>query len=216
MPRFVPVICAALAVFFCAATGITEQSLFGTILEDRFYGFFLRSYPLFLFAIAYGAASIVAAATDEPKPHAPTRALTGALALALFLVACLYPTFGGVVLRSGYAVGSMSALRGQSPGLALVLGAGMAALSFAAVLGLCTAIARLRIRTSRRALARAAASVLALWIGALILECPGWLGFDLLAGFPVRPLGWIRALAVAGVVAAAALPHALVAASFAR
>jgi hypothetical protein len=210
MTAFIPVLCAILAVFLMAWTGSTERSLFGTVLEDWFYGFFLRSYPLFLFAVVYGVARILVAAAGEPASGKLVRLAASAVAVALFLAACFYPTFGGLVLRSGFATGGVGFLRGQSADAALVLGTAVSALSFAAVLGLCTALARVAIRLERRPIAQAVASVLALWAGALILQAPARFGFDLLDGFPLRPLGAWQALGVAGLVAAAALPHTLV------
>jgi hypothetical protein len=210
MSRSIPAVCAVLAVFLCAATGFTQQSLFGTVLEDAFYGFFFESYPLFLFAVVYGAARIVAEAAAKSGRGRFWRVGTVIPAMALFLLACLYPTFGGVVLRSGYATASMSFLRGQTADAALVLGAGASALTYATVLGLCTALATVRIRMGRRAIGKALASLVALWFGALILQAPARFGYDVLAGFPLRPLGWSEALAVAALVAIAALPDVVI------
>jgi hypothetical protein len=209
LTALLPVAAAAASVLLCAAAGLTQRSLFGTPLEDTFYGFFFRGYPLFLFAIIYGVARIVAAALGEPGPRAGLRVITLPLAVALFLLACLYPTFGGIVLRPAFATGGMSFLNGQSAGVALLLGAGAGAFAFAALLGICTILARASFRLRWRSAGVAALAYLALWAGAVLLQAPQALGTDLLLGFPLRPLSWGQALPLACLVALAALPHAL-------
>jgi hypothetical protein len=210
MPPFIPVAFAALSVLAAAALGFSERSFLGTALEDQFYGFFFRSYPLFLFVVSYGAARIVVAALTEPGRRRVLRALTAPPAVALFLAACIYPSVGGFVLRSGFAAGGVSFLQGLNAHAAAVLGAGAAAFMFGLVLGICTLLATLRFRFRRRGLADALLSFLALWVGAAILLAPQRLGVDLLGAFPLRPLGFAQALPLAGLVALAVLPHALV------
>jgi hypothetical protein len=206
---FVPVACAVAAVLVSAGIGLTERSFAGTPVEDNFYGFFFRQHPLFLYAAVYGLARIVLVAT-EPGPRRPLRLLTTPVAVALFLAACFYPTFGGIVLRSGFGTGSMSFITGQTAALSLALGAGASAFIFGLVLGIAAALAKASFRVTRRSLATAALSFLALWLGALVFLAPASLGTDLAAGFPVRPLAWPQALSAAGVVTLALLPHALV------
>lgn len=211
MAAYIPATCAVLAVFLCAAAGVTQRSLFGTPFEDTLHGFFFRSYPLFLFVIVYGLARILVAAAAERGPGMPVRIVATALAVALFFVACFYPTFGGYVLRPGFAAGAMGFLRGQSGTAALALGTGASAAVFALVLGLCTALARARLPTGRRVAVRGLAGALALWAGALILQAPERFGLALHGDFPLRPLGSDQALATAALVALAALPHTLLA-----
>jgi hypothetical protein len=204
-----PLLVAVLAVLLVWAAGFTERSFIGTALEDHFYGFFFRNYPLLLFAIAYGVARIVAAAT-EPGRARGLRAFTTPLAVALFLIAHLYPTFGGVVARPGYAVAGMSFLQGQPAELALVLGAGAAALVYGLCLGAAVILGRLRLRWHWTALGFVVLSYLALWLGAVILLGSVRWGGDILAGWPVRPLAGGAAAKAAAVVALAFLPHACV------
>jgi hypothetical protein len=209
MRALLPLILAALAPLLVAATGFTERSPFGTALEDIFYGFFFRCYPLFFFAIVYGVARVVAAAAEPGKRRA-FRSFTAPLAVALFLVACLYPTFGGIVLRPGYMTGGVSFLRGMSAEVATVLGAGAAALAFGLVLGIGSALARLRVSWGWRALGRAGLSFLVLWLGGIVLLAAGRYGFDPLGGWPARPLSLEGGAKAAALVALALLPHARV------
>jgi hypothetical protein len=209
MRTFLPLILAALSPLLVAALGFTERSLFGTALEDVFYGFFFRSYPLFFFAIVYGVLRIVMAAT-EAGPRRALRSFTTPIAVALFLVACLYPTFGGVVLRPGFMTGGVSFLRSVPATGAVVLGAGAAAFVFALALGLTSALARLGATFRWQAFGRAILSFLALWLGGAILVLAPRYGFDPAAGWPMRPLSFAAGAKAAALVALALLPHALV------
>ena len=204
----VPIFAAVLAVVLVAGTGFTERSLIGTALEDRFYGFFFRSYPLFLFAAVYGAARIVSAAIADPGARKPLRAFSTPIAVLVFLAACFYPTFGGIILRPGYMTGGMSFVRGQSATIAIVLGAGAAAFAYAAVLGVCVVLARLTLGFGWRKAGRVVLRLTALWLGALILLAPARLGADLTGAWPAGPLSGLQAATIAGVVALALLPHA--------
>lgn len=207
---FAPVLIAVVAVVLAAATGLSQASFARTPVEDVFYGFFFRSYPLFLFAAAYGVARIVTAAVTEPGPRRGLRTVTTPLAVALFLVAAFYPTFGGVILRPGFATGGIGFLNGMPAPVAGVLGAGAASFMFGLLLGVATLLATTRIRVSKAGLAHGLLAFLALWVGAVILTLPDRLGLDVLDRFPLRALGFRQAVAVAGLVALAMLPHALV------
>ncbi len=212
MTALVPLLLAALAPLVVAAIGFTERSLIGTALEEHFYGFFFRAYPLFLFAVVYGAARIAVAAVAAPGGPRALRSFAAPLAIALFLAACLYPTFGGFVLRPGYMTGGMSFIRGQSGLVASLLGAGAAALVYGLALGLCAALATLRATLRWRALGRALASALALWLGAAILLLPARFGIDATGPWPAAPLRAPQALVAAVIVALALAPHAIVSA----
>ena len=205
-----PLAAAALSAVLAALAGLSERSVVGTPVENQFHGFFLRHYPLFLFAVVYGAVRILVAAS-EPGRRA-VRAVTAPLALAGFAAASLYPTFGGVVLRAGYMAGGMSFLNGAPAALATLIGAGAAAFAYGAVLGACTILARARprLRAGRRALAAAALGFLALWLGAAILALAPRLGIDPAAGFPAQPRRPAQGAAAAALIALALLPHALV------
>ncbi|HEY8381890.1 MAG TPA: hypothetical protein VIL09_07060 [Microvirga sp.] len=207
---FLPLLAAVLAVAIVAVTRFTERSSIGTPMEDVFYGFFFRSYPLFLFAAAYGVARIVTAAITEPGPRRSLRAVTTPLAVALFLAAAFYPTFGGIILRPGFATGGIGFLNGLPASVAGVLGAAVAAFMFGLLLGIATLLATTRIRFSKAALAHGLLAFLALWVGAVILTLPDRLGLDMLDRFPLRALGIWQAFAAAGLVALAMLPHAMV------
>jgi hypothetical protein len=205
----VPVAAVLLFVALVFATGFSERSFFGTALEDRFYGFFFRAYPLFLFAAAYGAARILAAAASEPGARKTLRTFSTPLALLLFLAACFHPTFGGLVLRPGYMAGGISFLRGQSATVAVVLGAGAAAFAFGTILGVCGLLARLSLGFRWRRIGRVLVRFLALWLGAVVLIAPGRLGIDPVGSWPMGPLAGSFALKTAAIAVLAFLPHAI-------
>lgn len=207
---FAPVLIAIAAVILAAALGLSQASFARTPVEDVFYGFFFRSYPLFLFAAVYGVARIVTAAVAEPGPRRGLRAVTTPLAVALFLVAGFYPTFGGVILRPGFATGGIGFLNGLPAPVAGVLGAGAAAFMFGLLLGIATLLATTRVRFSKAGLAHGLLAFLALWVGAVILTLPDRLGLDVLDRFPLRSLSLAQSFGIAGLVALAVLPHALV------
>jgi hypothetical protein len=216
MTALVPFVLAALSPLLVSGAGFTERSLLGTPLEEPFYGFFFRSYPLFLFAVIYGALRILSCAIAEPGGPRALRSFTAPVAVALFLAACLYPTFGGFVLRPGFMTGGMSFITGQSGLAASLLGAGAAAAAFGLALGLCTALAALRATLRWRALGWALAAFLALWLGAAILLSAPRFGIDPAGPWPAAPLPLPRAATAAGLVAAALAPHALLAGLRAR
>lgn len=211
MSALVPLVLAALCPFLVSAAAFTERSLIGTALEESFYGFFFRAYPLFLFAVVYGAARILAASVAEPGGPRALRSFTAPVAVALFLAACLYPTFGGFVLRPGFMTGGLSFINGQSGLAASLLGAAAAALVYGLALGLSTALGAVRATLRWRALGWALASFLALWIGAAVLLSAARFGIDPTGPWPAAPLPLPRAATAAGLVAAALAPHALLA-----
>lgn len=143
----------------------------------------------------------------------PTRRVVAAgLGIALLLAVGLYPTFGGLILRAGFATGGMGFLTGQGLGAANALGAAASALAYGAALGLGTVLAAgLRPGSGRRArriaarAGRAAASFLTLWWAMAVLATGRGAG---LAGWPRAPLDAREALLAAALVAAAFLPHA--------
>lgn len=210
MRAFVPLGAAVLAAVMLAATGLTSRDLAGTALEDYFYGYFFDRYPLFAFAIVYGAAGIVVAALAPSGRPAWARALSLAVALALWLAACLHPTFGGLVVRAGFATGAVMFMSQQPLAPSLAAGTAAAAAFYALVLHALEALARLRAALGWRPSLRLAARALALWWAAAVLISPAILGVEALARWPGRPPGPTTALLAGAFVLAAFLPHALI------
>lgn len=201
-----PVGVALAAIVFTALTGVSQRHLFGTPLEDRFYGFFLDRYPLFFSAICYGAALIVVVAFEPGWRWG--RMIAAPLGVAVFLAFCLHPTFGGLVLRSGYMTGTVGFLNGVPTPAAVAAGAAASALVYGLALGLGVMLARLRRpRLGWRPLRRAVLAFLALWLGAVILAAPWALGMSL-GGWPARALTVQATLISLGIAAMALLPHA--------
>lgn len=204
-----PLLAAVLAVALVWAAGFTERSLIGTPWEDHFYGYFFRSYPVLLFAMVYGAVRIAAAAM-ELEGRRGWRILSAPAAVALFLLAGFHPTFGGLIARAAFATGGMSFLQGQSAGLAIILAAAAAALMFGLALGAGVALARLTLSVGWTPVARGAISLLALWLGAVVLlQAQGW-ALEPVGGWPVRALQGGAALKLAIGVGLGLLPHTLV------
>lgn len=207
-----PVAVAVLAVALAWLTGFSQRMVLPGVVEARFYGFFLDRYPLFSAAIVYGLARLVLGAA-RPGRTGPVRRLVGsAIALVGFLAVCLYPTFGGGVLRAGFATGGMAFLTGQTMPVAYGLGAAAAALVFGLVLGLggllATGSPRNDARWGRRlriGAGRMLTRTLALWFafGVLGLATAAGLG-----AWPRRPLTAAEAGLAAALVLLAFLPHA--------
>lgn len=205
----IPIALACLAALAVALLHLTERSAIGTPVEDFFYGFFLRSYPLFLFCMVYGAARIVVAAFAVPGRRRWLRLAAAPLGLALFLAAGFHPTFGGFILRPGFAVGGLSFLNNVPGPLAAALGAAVAAIVYAVALGLATALATLRFAIGRRPALRALARTLALIAGAIVLALASGAVLGGASPFPLRPLSLGQGLAVALLLVVALSPHAI-------
>lgn len=209
-----PVAAALAALALVAATGLSQRSALPALAEPFAYGFFLERYPLFAFALVYGLVRIVAA-VSAPGPASPVRrAVLGLAGLALLAAAALYPTFGGLVLRAGYATGSMAFLTNTPLWGAYALGAAVAALLFGLALGLPVALATLRRRAPeglwprvRRGLAGAVLGFLALWFAAALLGLAREAG---IGPWPRRAFAADEALRAGLLLLVAALPHALV------
>jgi hypothetical protein len=204
-----PLLAPLAAIALAALAGLSQRSFLATPLEPYAYGFFLDRYPFFALAIVYGLARLVAVALREPGRLRPLRLLTLPLACAALLAACLHPTFGGFVIRTGFFAGGMSFLKGQTLVGAYLLGTALAALVFGAALGLGVALVRLRVAWSRRALLRGLGSFLALWWAALVIAAPRALGLAVAPDVPALPLGPADALAAAALALLAFAPHAL-------
>jgi len=209
---FGPVAVAILAVALAWLTGFSQRMVLPSVVEARFYGFFLDRYPLFSAAIVYGLARLVLGAA-RPGPAGPARRLVGsAIAVVLLLAVCLHPTFGGGVLRAGFATGGMAFLTGQTMPVAYGLGAAAAALVYGLVLGLggllATGSPRSDARWGRRlriGAGRMLARTLALWFAFAVLGLATAAG---LGAWPRRPLGAEEAGLAVALVVLAFLPHA--------
>jgi hypothetical protein len=214
MPSILPVaplLAALAAVALVAVTGFTERSFFGTALEDVFYGYFFRSYPLFLFALVYGAAWIIAAAA-APGARRGLRAFSTPVAVILFLASGLYPTFGGAILRGGFILGGMTFARGAPAVASLMAGSLAAASAFGLALGLASLLARLSLRMSLRRIFAMLLRLAALWAGGTLVLLATSAGFDAVGFWPVGPLEGMPVLKTALAVVLLLLPDTIVAA----
>lgn len=203
-----PVLAVVAAVALVAASGLVQQDLLGTPLEPYAFGFFVDRYPLFAFVIVYGIVRILVVA-GEPGRRRWLRVLALPLAVALLAALCLYPTFGGLVLRAGFMTTSGAFLNNTPLWLAMTFGSLAAGLTFALGLGLASILARLRMRFSRRAWGWALLSGMAGFWGALVLAFAPRLGFAPAGAWPVLPLATSAVAWTASLLALALIPHTI-------
>jgi hypothetical protein len=210
-----PAAAAILGVGLAWATGFSQRTVLPGVVEARFYGFFLDRYPLFAAAILYGLAALLVTMIRS-GPGRPVRRLAGgAVAVAMLLVAGLYPTFGGPTLRSGFATGGVAFLNGQTMTVAYGLGAASAAFVFGLAFGFGSLLMAGTVRRGggwgRWLLAaggRVLVRYLSLWFALAMLGLAHAAG---LGAWPRRPLTGGEAALAAALVLLAFLPHSALA-----
>ncbi|QRE75826.1 hypothetical protein [Methylobacterium aquaticum] len=202
----IPLTAAVAVVALAAATGATQGRLEAAGLGGYAYGFFADRYPLFFAGIAYGLARVALLPVVAPGWRGWLGALLG---LALVLGLSLHPTYGGLVLRTGFSVGSVAFLSGQTMMAAQGLGLSMTALVFGFAIGVPALVARgLPRRGDRwRGFGRGLLRLVALAFAFALLAAARDLG---LSGFPRLPLSGEQAALAGCIVLAAFLPHAIV------
>lgn len=204
-----PIVAMLAALAGVALTGLSRRTALPEPVETFAYGFFLDRYPLFAFALVYGMARTISVACGT-GPGGPARRIVFASAgLGLLALAGLYPTFGGLILRGGYATGSMAFLTGQPLWLAYALGAALSTAMFGALVGVSGIAANRPLRPTLRRAGWAGLSFLALWFGAVLLGLARDFGFG---PWPARPMTLPEAGLAGGLLLAAAAPHATLAA----
>lgn len=205
---WVPFAVAVGAALLLPLSGFTQRDVWGTALETYAYGLFLDRYPLFAFALIYGAMRILAAAAASAR--ALTWSIPTALAgVALLLGAGLYPTFGGIILRSGFFTGGMAFLNGTTAPLAYLIGTAVAAATFGAVLGAAVILVRGSVGWGWRSAGVATLRFAALWFGAFVLALPRAQNLDI-GSWPAWPATMAQAAVLAVLVALALAPHAMI------
>lgn len=204
----VPILAMLAALALVAATGFSQRSALPEIVEPWVFGFFAGRYPLFGFALIYGVAHLVTEAAGPGPASRPRRVLFGLAGAVALLAAGLYPTFGGLILRAGFATGGMAFLTHQPLWVSYVLGAAVAAAVFGSVLGLFAIAANRPIRPRLGRLVFGLLAFAALWFGAGLIGLSDSLG---LGPWPRRPLRLEEAGLAALVLVVAALPHAVLA-----
>lgn len=201
-----PVAAVLLALALVAASGLSRRSGLPEALEPYAYGFFLDHYPLFAFALVYGGARIVAASAG-PGPSGAARRIVFALAgLVVLALGGLYPTFGGLVLRGGFATGGMAFLTGQPLWLAYAMGAAVAASMLGGIVGAAVLAANRPLRPTLRRIGWGALSFLCLWFGAGVIGLAHRFGFG---PWPARAMTGTEVGLAAGLLMLAMAPHSL-------
>ena len=209
-----PLAAALTALVAAYATGFDGRSAMPPDVANRFYGFFLDRYPLFAFVLVYGLARILVAALAPGRAGVVRRLIGGILGLALVAGVSLHPTFGGFVLRAGFATGSGAFLNGTPMVFAYALGAAAGAGVFAGAMGLGVFLSGRPGRPAPRSRWRALGSglvgmvmaFLALWFGAALIGAGRDAGFG---PWPRRPIDGRDLVLAAGLITLAALPHGL-------
>ncbi|MGU3537142.1 hypothetical protein [Methylobacterium sp. A54F] len=209
----VPLAAALLALGLAAATGFDQRGTLPPLVERHFYGFFLDRYPLAAFALVYGLAHILVLGLGPGPAGWPRRLLGTAVGLCLLTAAGLYPTFGGVILRSGFATGGVAFLQGLPMAGAYALGAAATAFSFGGILALSAIMANRALWPRagwRRAVTGTLASLvlrfLALWFAAALLGLAPSLGFG---PWPHRAMRLPEAGIGAVLLVVGFIPHAI-------
>ncbi|GAN47116.1 hypothetical protein ACXR8U_03495 [Methylobacterium radiotolerans] len=203
-----PILAMLAALALVAATGLSQRDAVPEALEPWIFGYFIGRYPLFAFALVYGLGHLARVATGPGPASAPRRLVFGLAGAAALLAAGLYPTFGGLVLRGAFATGGMAFLTHQPLWLAYGLGTAVGALMFGGVLGLFAIAANRPLRPRLRRIVYGALAFLALWFGAILIGLAGDLG---VGPWPRRAMRPEEAALAAGLLVAAALPHAALA-----
>ncbi|MCJ2051947.1 hypothetical protein [Methylobacterium sp. J-070] len=203
-----PILAMLAALILVAATGFSQRSAVPEAVEPWIFGYFVQRYPLFAFALVYGVAHLAGVAAGPGPASVPRRLLFGLAGAAALAGAGLYPTFGGLILRAGFATGGMAFLTHQPLWLAYGLGAGVAAFVFGTILGLSAIAANRPLRPRLGRIGFGALAFLALWFGAGLIGLAEPFG---LGPWPRRSLHPDEAGLAALLLVAAALPHALLA-----
>ncbi|WP_245259552.1 hypothetical protein [Methylobacterium sp. 10] len=192
-------------------TGLSQASALPPEIAARFYGFFLQQYPLFTFALIYALARIVSMAATSIASR--LRRVAGVLVgAALLLALSLYPTFGGLVLRAGFATGGMTFLTYQPMSAAYAIGAAASAFVFGSALAVSAILIGNRASTAswgRRlatGLFRGGTGFLALWFAFAVIGQAHTAGFG---PWPRRDLSAGETGVGVSLVLAAFLPHAI-------
>ncbi|MCJ2058157.1 hypothetical protein MKL09_16525 [Methylobacterium sp. J-048] len=200
-----PILAMLAALALVAVTGLSQRSGVPEAFEPWIYGYFIARYPLFAFALVYGIAHLVTVAAGPGPASALRRILFATAGAASLALVGLYPTFGGLILRGGFATGGMAFLTHQPLWLAYGLGAGVAAAIFGGILGLFAIAASRPLRPSLRRIGAGLLAFLALWFGACVIGLSGDLG---LGSWPLRAFRPAEAGLAALLLIIAALPHA--------
>ncbi|SFM44248.1 hypothetical protein [Methylobacterium pseudosasicola] len=202
----IPILAMLAALALLTVTGLSQRSGVPEAFEPWIYGYFIARYPLFAFALVYGLAHLATVAAGPGPASALRRLLFASAGAASLILIGLYPTFGGLILRGGFATGGMAFLTHQPLWLAYGLGAGVAAALFGGILGLFAIAANRPLRPSLRRIGAGLLAFLALWFGACVIGLSGELG---IGAWPRRAFRPPEAGLAALLLVIAALPHAL-------
>ena len=201
----IPILAMLAALVLVAVTGLSQRSSVPEAVEPWIYGYFITRYPLFAFALVYGIAHLAVVAAGPGPASAVRRILFATIGTAALVLAGLYPTVGGLILRGGFATGGMAFLTHQPLWLAYGLGAGVAAAIFGGILGVFAIAANRPLRPSLRRIGAGLLAFLALWFGACVIGLAGDFG---LGPWPRRAFSPSEAVVAALLLVIAALPHA--------
>lgn len=202
-----PVLAMLAALALVAVTGFSQRWAMPETVEPWIYGYFIERYPLFAFALVYGLAHLTVVATGPGPASTLRRIVFGLAGAATLAAASLYPTGGGLILRSAFSTGGMAFLTHQPLWLAYGLGAAVAASLYGGILGLFAVAANRPLRPRLGRIGFGLLAYFALWAGAILLGLSGPFGIGPWPHRAIRPDETVRA---ALLLIAAALPHIVV------
>lgn len=210
-----PLLVSLFAVVWTYATGITTRSINEAVDSPwLILGVYADRFPVFAFAILFVLVRLLVALFVARRPMILFRLVLFIPAVALVLLATLYPTFGGVVARGAFTGGGFSVINsvvaGAGPGT--LLGGAVAGATLALLVGLARAIFDWNwgftwgkpIRAILALAAWAAMGAILAW-GWSVLSAAG-------AQFPRAPLTLVETIGLLALLIVAAVPQMLVAA----
>ena len=210
-----PLLASLLAVVWAYAAGVTARGIDQAVDSPwLILGVYADRFPVFAFAIVFVLVRLLVSVFVARRPMILLRLVLFVPAVALVLLATLYPTFGGIVARGAFMGGGFSLINsvvaGAGPGT--LLGGAVAGATLALLAGLARAIFDWNwgftwgkpIRAILALVAWAAMGAILAW-GWAVLSAAG-------AQFPRAPLTLVETLGLLMLLMVATLPQMLVAA----
>ncbi|WP_439574556.1 hypothetical protein [Phreatobacter sp.] len=210
-----PLLASLFAVVWAYATGLTARGIDEAVDSPwLILGVYADRFPVFAFAIVFVLVRLLVGVFVARRPMILFRLVLFVPAVALVLVATLYPTFGGIVARGAFMGGGFSLINsvvaGAGPGT--LLGGAVAGATLALLAGLARAIFDWSWGWT---LGKPIRAILALAAWAAMGAILAW-GWSVLASagaqFPRAPLTLVEMLGLLVLLIVATIPQMLVAA----
>lgn len=210
-----PLVVTVGAVIATYATGLTAAGIEAAVQSPYLIlGFFAERFPALAFAIVFVLVRLIVVAFVAHRPNILFRLLLLVPAFALVLLAALYPTFGGIIVRPGFMGGGFSIVEGRIAGAdaGFLVGGAIAGVMLGLVAGLARALVDWSWGFTWGRLLRLILALLAYAVMGAVLAW-GWATLEQgQALFPRTPLRLIETVGLVGLVIIATAPQILVAA----